>query len=345
MKKIKVALIGLGRIASRLEQDPLRNKPCTHAGTILKSSIAHRFSLVGIWDENPIAIQTFMEDWKFKKPPVLLNPKKDDFSNIDLAVIATPTDSHYATARNLITKSVPNLLVEKPVTREFVQVKQLLALKKKWNFRLWVNHERRFHPVYNWAKQLIDSGKLGKIKTIHASVLTSGQNPGVAFSGRGGGPLLHDGTHAIDLIHWFIGSPDKITAKFHKSNPKYKIEEQAIVWMEYKTGENVFLEVGGYRKYFQFELDIQTTYARFILSNDGFSFFETKPSTLYKGFRSLIPSRIPKSVLKKPNPFPKLYQEIADRITLNQYPTTGSLKDNFEIMKIIDSIQKVGKFS
>ncbi|PJE04159.1 MAG: oxidoreductase [Leptospira sp.] len=344
MKKVKVLLIGLGRIASLLENDPLRRKPCTHAGTLLNSKISSKFDLKYIWDENPDRISAFQKQWKTKAKAKILPPNFWKTEEIDLAIIATSTDSHWKNLKNAIESNIPNLLVEKPLVREMKEARRLLELQRNFHFRLWVNHERRFHPVYAWAKTLLESGELGKIKTIYASVLTSAQDPGIAFSGKGGGPLLHDGTHAIDLIHWFLGMPNSIQAKFHKSNPKYKIEEQAYVWMQYENEANVFLEVGGYRKYFQFEIDIQTTQARFLLGNHGFQFFQTKKSKLYKGFRSLEKTAIPKKILQDSNPFPRIYKEIAKCIIHDLEPTTGSLNDNLEIMKILTDIKKQGKY-
>lgn len=344
MKKIKVLLIGLGRIASLLEKDPFRRKPCTHTGTLLNSSVSKYFDLKYIWDENPERIEEFQKQWKSKNKFKILEPQQWNKEDIDLAVIASTSDSHWENLEACISSQIPNLLVEKPMVREMKQAKKLLGLQKKFPFRLWVNHERRFHPVYAWAKKIIDSGEVGKIKTIHASVLTSAQDPGIAFSGKGGGPLMHDGTHAIDLIHWLLGKPESFQAKFHKSNPKYKIEEQAYVWMQFPNDANVFLEVGGYRKYFQFEMDIQTTEARFILGNDGFQFFKTKKSKLYKGFRSLQAVNIPKNILKDSNPFPKIYKEIANCINKNIAPSRGSLLENYEIMEIITNIKRKGKF-
>lgn len=350
MKKFKVLLLGLGRIASILEKDPYRNKPCTHAGTIFSKWGKRHFTLSAIADQNPDRVSEFHTTWSSHftgKIPKSLSIESGKISsdsivsNIDLAIIATSTDSHFENAKQMIQLGIPNLLIEKPVTLSLKKAKELERLSRKQNTRIWVNHERRYHPIYSWARESLLAGKFGRIRTVRASVLTSALNPGIAFSGMGGGPLFHDGTHAIDFLHWLLGKPISIQAKFTNSNPKYKLEEQAIVWLEYKDGVHVFLEVGGYRKYFQFEIDIQTSDSRIILSNDGFQFWNSKDSPLYKGFRSLAKedSKIPEKFKKNSNPFPRLYKSIYQSLKMDLPVETGSIQDNVEILAILERIQ------
>jgi predicted dehydrogenase len=351
MKKIRVLLIGLGRIGSSLEKDPYRRKPCTHAGSLLSPGGKRKFQLVAVSDLREEKIQDFFSDHvsslgsKKNHPqvlPNLLEYKAQELQGIDLAIIATDSQSHIPIAKKAIQLGIKNLLIEKPVALSKSDAKSLQKLATKQNVRIWVNHERRFSPIYTWAKDQLQAGVWGDIKTIHASVLTSALDPGHAFSGKGAGPLLHDGTHAIDFLHWLLGKPRSIIAEFTRSNPRYKLEEQVIAWMKYPQGVHVFLEVGGYRRYFKFSIDIETTRARILLSNDGFHFWETKESKLYKGFRSLYSNdkMIPSSLLKNSNPFPYLYENIYDTITKNQSVLTGNIQDNLEIMDIIEHIKK-----
>lgn len=355
MKKIRVLLVGLGRIGSTLEADPYRKKPCTHAGTLLSSAGKKMFQIVSISDTNDSAVETFMKSYKlsnlkssysqrFLSPTIygdLLSIKNPSFPSIDLAVIATNSETHYPLARKLIQLGIKNLLVEKPVSLFTKEAVLLQKLARKEGVRIWVNHERRYHPVYSWAREGLLTGRWGKIKTIHASILTSALDPGHAFHGKGTGPLIHDGTHVIDFLHWLLGSPNKILAEASKSHKKYKLDEQVLAWLQYNNGVHVFLEVGGYRKYFQFSIEIQTTDVKIILSNDGFQFWETKNSKLYKGFRSLIrnPHLPPKKILSDSNPFPLLYKSIYNSITNDLPVQEGSIDDNVAIVKILESIQ------
>jgi len=216
---------------------------------------------------------------------------------------------------------------------------KLLKLKQTKKLNIWINHERRYHPLYAQVRDWVHQEKYGKLVTIKASVLTSGQNPGNAFvlkKGSLSGPLLHDGTHAIDYIQWLLGKPTSIYSKLYK--PNTAIEEQAIAILNYPNNVTVFLEAGGYRKYFQFEIDVQTTNARFILSNDGHRFFIATDSKLYSKFRSLEEMEVPKFPKKRSNPWINLYREVSDVILQKTNTITGPLEDSREILSIIEEI-------
>lgn len=360
MKKIRVLLVGLGRIATRLEEDPLRRKPATHAGTLLSPWGRKRFQILAVSEPDNERLDDFFRQFGLekhsgtqtsRKSVTIHSPSKTEplpsgetLSEIDLAVIATPSESHYTIARQLIRKGVPNLLIEKPVALSLSDAKRLKEIADSQGTKIWVNHERRYHPIYAWVRQGILEDKWGKLKTIHGSVLTSALDPGRAFSGKGGGPLFHDGTHLVDYLEWLLGRPDSVQAEFHRSHPEYRLEEQVVAWLRYGNGVHVFLEVGGYRRYFQFELDIQTTQARIILSNDGFRFYEARESHLYKGFRSLVErDAFPRKLLESPNPFPRVYASIHRSITEGLPVETGSLEDNIRILETLERIQKSGK--
>jgi predicted dehydrogenase len=225
------------------------------------------------------------------------------------------------------------------------EMRELLYLQKKYDLSVWVNHERRYHPLYQYVKNKIESKEFGEIKTIRASVLTSSSNPGDAFKSKTGGPLLHDGTHAIDYLHFLLGKPESVYSKIRKKNPADQIEEQALALLYYKNGIVVFLEAGGARNYFQFEIDIQTSSARFILSNDGSKFFISKKSRLYKGFNSLRRTRLPEFHPKEMNPWINLYREIYEISVGQKKEILGSLGANMEILETIEAIYQAENLS
>ncbi|EQA38620.1 oxidoreductase, NAD-binding domain protein [Leptospira inadai serovar Lyme str. 10] len=339
MRKTKTLIVGLGRIASILEKDPLRQKPCTHAGVLLSAWGKKNFEIIGVLDPNREKQELFCKQWKFPRDRVFSD--LDSFAKIrilpDLTVIATPSESHYFDACSAIRFGIKNLVIEKPVCETFLQAKSLEKLARKNETRIWVNHERRYHPKYSWAKSVLESGKYGRIRTIRASVLTSAASPGRAFHDRTG-PLFHDGTHAIDLIYWLLGKPDRIRSSLRKRNG-VSVEDKAVALLEYDSGPIVFLEAGGSRNYFQFEMDIMTDCARMILSNDGFSLFESRPSRKYKGFNSLTEVSFPEKSSLGPNPFENLYAEIRSVLANQSDRITGDIRENLGIMELLDRIK------
>jgi len=343
--KFKTLLIGLGRIASLLEKDKFRYHPCTHAGVLFSPFGKKHFELSGIYDTDKEQTQQFLKQWN-------LNPKNlpyqiSDLQNqyFDFAIIASSSEAHFENTQLAIDLGIRNLLIEKPICISKQQLKKLVHLKDKFALNIWVNHERRYHAFYRYVKDLIQTNQYGELRTIKASVLTSFRDPGNAFSG-GGGPLLHDGTHAVDYIDYLLEcEPIKVESKLIKANSMSKIEEQAIALLTYPQNVFVFLEAGGKRKYFQFEIDIQTEEARFLLSNDGHHFYISKPSKLYKGFRSLTEIPLPKIKKTESNPWINLYQEIVQVLSGKSSKIIGSLDANIRIYHTLDTIYKKAKQS
>lgn len=339
--KIKTILIGLGRIGSQLETDPLRKKPCTHMGVVSSEWGKERFEFVLGLDSNVEKCESFQSYWNAKAEKVNATPSQVALpKSLQLAIISTPSASHEDWAIHCIRQGIPNLLIEKPVALTETGAKRIQNLAKKNNTRIWINHERRYHPSYQFVKDQLTKGKFGILKSIRASVFTSAKNPGLAFSKLGGGPLLHDGTHAVDLIHWLLGKPQLVGSKLERPKKK-SIESRAVAWFQTKAGVDVFIDVSGERDYFQFELDIHTDSHRIICSNDGFQFFQSETSKLYKGFRSLVPFLPPQ--FPKPesaNAFLGIYNEIYEVIRGKKQTMKGTLSDNIEILNMIESIYR-----
>ncbi|TGM52768.1 Gfo/Idh/MocA family protein [Leptospira adleri] len=382
---IPVLLIGLGRIASLLEKDSLRNHPCTHAGSLFSPWGKKKFFLVGAIDPSEERRKQFCKDWNIQKTICFsdiqewfeffsfktkenaedsLSKKGDPTStsakvghseskpksrnshfpeqNIDLGnclvVIATPSETHYELAKKAIEFGFRHLLVEKPICHSLPLAKKLAKLCRETGTDLRVNHERRYHPLYKQVRKWIQKETFGPVRTIRASVLTSARNPGRAILDQTG-PLFHDGTHAVDLLTWYLGVPDRVHSVL-RSYPYSPVEEQAVALLTYPKGETVFLETGGMRKYFQFELDIQTESARFLVGNDEVRFWKSKPSRKYKGFNSLTPVSISEKSSAGSNPFLNLYEALFRHLSGKPSEITGDMEENLRILSILETIRK-----
>jgi predicted dehydrogenase len=336
--KYKVLLLGLGRIGSTLEKDPLRNHPCTHAGMILNSELSKNFDLSGIYDENKEKISEFLIDWNLKSKKISTSWDEILKKKFDLCVIASSSVAHFKNAEFALNHGIKQILIEKPICTEEKDLKKMVDLARKRKAKIWVNHERRYHPLYQYIQKQLELGSLGALKTIRASVLTSGLSPGIAFQELGGGPLLHDGTHAIDYLDFLLGNPKKIHfVKMHR--PKTQVtESRALALLEYDEDVFVFLEAGGERNYFQFEIDIQTSSHRIVLSNDGHKIYKTKESPLYKGFKSLQEIELPK--FSNNNPWIHLYSEILEHLKGKGTKILGDLESNVRIFQTLKMISQ-----
>ena len=218
--------------------------------------------------------------------------------NLDILCIATWTSLHANMTLEAAKAGIKGIFCEKPIATNLKQAQKMVRACQKNNIPLIINHERRWDAYYQQARKLIRSGKIGEIKTLIGNALS--WKPGrLPVSEHGGGPLFHDGTHLTDLLLFFGGPVAWVSG--HETRPggeKY-IEETASAMLGFKNGAIGFIEGGGARKYFNFELDIQGTEGRLLIGNSGRELYVTKKSQRFTGFNELE---------KTPFPEPKKYE-------------------------------------
>jgi predicted dehydrogenase len=336
MTKFKVLILGLGRISSLLEDDPFRYHPCTHTGTITSPKFSKYFEIFGFFDPNTDRTNQFKEKWARYLKTANSNLNTISKSKFDLCIISSTSENHKENIEFALKLKIPNLVIEKPIVTNMDQLLELEKKIKKSKTKVWVNHERRYHPVYKWVQKNLLEGNLGEIKTIKSSVLTSGNFPGIAFEKEGGGPLLHDGTHAIDYMDYLFNEVPNVQYSQLSIPKTQKVENRAIAILLYQKNIQVFLEAGGERKYFQFEIDIQTNSHRIVLSNDGHRLFKAEKSTKYSGFKNLVEIEFPK--FKNLNPWLFFYDEILLNLQGKSNIVLGNLSANKRILQTIQAI-------
>lgn len=94
------------------------------------------------------------------------------------------------------------------------------------------------------------------------------------------------------------------------------------------------------RNYFQFELDIQTENACFLVGNDKVRFLKSKPSRKYKGFKSLTQVSISEKSSAGSNPFLNLYDSIFRYLSAKPSSIAGDIEENLQILTLLDTIRR-----
>lgn len=195
--KLTAALIGLGRIGSTLEDDPGRVHPCTHAGTVLHFPDLIR--LKAVCDSDLEKCRRFCSRWGFsgkiyQEYQEILKEKSD------LVIIASSTASHYRIAAEAINSGAGLIVLEKPVTDNISEALELLSLSEERGVPVMICHDRRYSETYRKLKKFIRKEAGGLIfmrgEVIIRKTRLAEKNP-----------LLHDGTHLMDLAVFFAGKP------------------------------------------------------------------------------------------------------------------------------------------
>ncbi len=105
--------------------------------------------------------------------------------------------------------------------------------------------------------------------------------------------MFHDGTHLTDLLRFFAGEPEWVSAYEERPNGAEYIENTVfgIIW--FLKGTRAFIEGGGCRNYFNFELDLQGTEGRIIIGNGSKKLYINKNSKRFSGFKELKKIKLP----------------------------------------------------
>jgi predicted dehydrogenase len=340
VKKFRTGIVGCGRIGSLLEEDSLRGKPCTHAGGFSALPSIH---LSAGCDIDPDRLQKFGKRWDVEG---LYSDYQEmlEKENLDILCIATWTALHSSMTLEAAKAGIKGIFCEKPIAINLSQAQKMVRVCKSKNISLIINHERRWDANYQRARKLILSGKIGEIRTIIGNTLS--WKPGkLPVSDFGGGPLFHDGTHLADLLLFFGGPVRWVSGHETRPGGKKYIEETASAMLGFKNGSIGFIEGGGARKYFNFELDIQGSEGRLLIGNSGQELYITKKSRRFTGFHELEKIPFPKPA-KYESPFIGGAREMLKTLRTGKAGTsTGA--DGLRALEIIsavyESAQQKGK--
>ena len=285
-------IIGTGRIGFSLMLDKKREQPASHTAA-LKENI--RVKIVAGCDIN----DEHLLKWKS------FNPGAKTFSNMedyfaqeavpDITVIAVNESAHLAAALMALKSKTKLVILEKPVALNLEEGRQIKAAAERASAAVLVNHERRFADDYRLAKSIMQSGRLGTIQAIRGVLRSSLPVYSINREATGGYSLLHDGTHLIDILNFFVESEkvepsaalkEPLFVQCTKAQDSNDIINLSAFWQT-KGGVHVTAEISGKSSFFEFGVEITGTCGKVIIGNGFAKEFTSVDSKLYSGFKSL----------------------------------------------------------
>ncbi|MBR5586573.1 MAG: Gfo/Idh/MocA family oxidoreductase [Clostridia bacterium] len=162
----------------------------------------------------------------------------------DSVIIATYHYSHPELAMKAFEYGL-NVITEKPAGVYTKQVKEMNEAAEKTDKKFAIMYNQRTNPVYQKVRQMIQRGDLGHIKRI-TWIITLWYRPQAyhdssswrsTWKDEGGGTLINQNPHQLDLWQWMFGMPDKIYATMGFG--KYyniEVEDEVVALMEYNNG-------------------------------------------------------------------------------------------------------------
>jgi UDP-N-acetyl-2-amino-2-deoxyglucuronate dehydrogenase len=177
----------------------------------------------------------------------------------DVAVICTPHPSHASLTLDCLDAGA-HVLVEKPMAVEVADGDKMIATAEAANRILAVNFQHRLRPAVEYAKQFIDAGELGepvRVLVLEPWLRTAAYYRSAAWrgswTGEGGGVLLNQSPHTLDLLCHLVGMPAKVWGWTRARYQAMECEDTAQAMLEYPNGAPGYFtastaEAGGQRR-------------------------------------------------------------------------------------------------
>jgi predicted dehydrogenase len=330
LEKIPVAVIGLGRIASLLEEDALREKPCTHAGAVAANPDC---VIVAGCDTDAERRLFFAERWGaavYADAGVMLEAHKPGIVHI-----ATHPDSHYWYCALAAGSGVPVAVCEKPLADTLRSARKIATLCRKTPTRILVNHERRYSADYLKARAVLDEERLGPLLSVRATLY-------MGRTRRLLDVLWHDGTHLIDAAMFLARSTLRSRGRWGAKLGS----RTGTAWLEGRLEKGsecrpFLMELGAGRDHLAFELEFSCERGRLRIGNGIFEVWESAPSPYAEGFRSLA---------KTGNAFegPTSYfsNMVEDAVACHRDPglqPRSGVEDALRVIEYLNSVQRWGR--
>jgi len=230
MKEIRMGIIGIGNMGSG------------HAANISMGKIPGMIlgGLCDISEEREGYCKEKYPDVKFFKD------YKEMYKSgcIDAVLIAVPHYDHPKMAIEAFEAGL-HVLTEKPAGVYTKQVLEMNEAAKKTDKVFGIMYNQRTNTLYQKLRQMIKEGQLGEIKRINW-IITDWYRPQAyhdssswrsTWADEGGGTLINQNPHQLDLWQWLFGMPERIMS--HVSFGKYydiEVEDDVTAFMEYENG-------------------------------------------------------------------------------------------------------------
>jgi predicted dehydrogenase len=332
MNKIKVAIIGLGRIASLLENDTLREKPCTHAGAL---SANPDCVLTAGMDNDEKRRDLFAKCWNvavYRDAKLMLREQGPQ-----ILVVATDPDSHAEYCHIAAYSGAPLVICEKPLADTVKDARNIVSLTQSGKFRVLVNHERRYSENYRRARDIINTKRLGDLLSVRA-LLYFGKNRRLIDV------LWHDGTHLVDTIAFLSGAKIRHQTAWGadlsgKTGTAWLLSTLAVSGNA--GGKTIeipcIIETGAGRDHLVFEIEFSFSAGRLRIGNGIYEVWESAPSPYAENFYSL--EKTVETFTGKTGFFANM---VADAVSCIKNPSLrpcSSAEDGLEVIEYLNSVQ------
>lgn len=315
----RAAVVGCGRIGSRVSSDPRVKGVYSHAAAY----VAHaKTQLVAVCDIDAGRARDCSQEWGLEGYFVDVQQMLDAVRP-DIVSVCTPTATHEDVLyRAMSSPGVVGVLAEKPLTGRLDAAERLLRFSQDQGVVVAVNYSRRYAGNLEKAREIFASGGIGELQAV-GGYYTQG--------------LFHGGTHWLDLLRWFAGEVFEAQAMPLGDSRS----DNGNVDFMLRLGGGIHALVHGCDEthYTLFEMDLVGTAGRMTIGDLGhrIDIYSVGENPDYSGYRSLLPVEVRREGLGDVT-----LRAVDDLVAclLDGTALRCSAKDGVAVLRIAEAIQQ-----
>ncbi len=270
MSKIKLGIIGIGNMGS------------AHAKNVIEGNCPD-FELVAVAEINKDRVEWAKQNLSSEVKYFDSAEEMLDSGMLDACMVCVPHYDHPKYAIECLKREI-HVMVEKPAGVYTKQVKEMNEEAKKHPNTVYaMMFNQRTNCLYRKMRELVKSGKYGEIRRTNW-LITSWYRPQfyydsgdwrATWSGEGGGVLLNQCPHQLDLWQWICGMPKKVFTKMQFGKwHDIEVEDDVTTYVEYENGATgVFITSTG-DAHGTNRFEIQLDKAKIVAEGDKLSVIE-----------------------------------------------------------------------
>lgn len=260
---------------------------------------------------------------------------------VEIVFVATLHNSLAEITRAAI-EAGKHVLVEKPAARSAVELEPVMAAAEKHGVKVHVGFNHRYHRALRKAKEMIDSGELGELMFIRARY---GHGARIGYNKEwrakpelsGGGELIDQGSHLIDLSRWFLGDFSEVQGFAHTYYWDMPVDDNGFLILKTAKQQVAFLHASCTEWKNLFSMEIYGRDGKLDISGLGGS-YGVERLTHYK----MLPEMGPPETTAWEYPmgddsWAVEMAEFYEDIRLDRAPAAG-LRDAYESLKVVQQI-------
>lgn len=162
----------------------------------------------------------------------------------DVGHVTTPHNVHAPVTIDLLDAGY-HVIQEKPLAESLEAGRGIIAAAERANGKIGICFQNRYNVSSQTLAALLDTGELGAITGAHANVVWSRDADYYharpwrgTWAESGGGLLMNQAVHTIDLLHWFMGGIESVqgSATCHKLRDVIEVEDTAHLYLTHPNG-------------------------------------------------------------------------------------------------------------